>query len=127
MRSIMATEVITQEAFFETSRRFPRYKLEVPVRVLARKGDKTVITQGRGNELNEGGMAVFAGAELRLREEIAVEFTPPYSNQPIRVRCMVRDRKGYVYGLEFLSITAEDHLNTTQIRTVLRGLGSPIR
>ena len=127
MHASMATEAIPHEAVFDSVRRWPRYRLEVPVRVLARKGDKTLITQGRGNELNEGGMAVFAGAELRLREEIAVEFTPPYSNQPIRVRCMVRDRKGYVYGLEFLTTTAEDHLNTTQIRTVLRGLGSPIR
>jgi len=123
----MGTEAVVHESAYESVRRWPRYKLEVPVRLLAQKGDKVAIVQARGNELNEGGLAVFAGTELSLDEEVAVEFTPPYSGQPIRVRCLVRDRKGYCYGLEFLSVTIDDHQNVTQIRTVLRGLGSPIR
>ena len=123
----MATEVISHESMYDALRRWPRYKLEVPLRILAQKGAKTAIVQGRGNELNEGGMAVFAGIELSLEEEIAVEFTPPYSGHPIRVRALVRDRKGYCYGVEFLTLTIEDQQNVSQIRTVLRGLGSPIR
>ena len=123
----MATEVISHESMYDALRRWPRYKLEVPLRILAQKSGKTVIVQGRGNELNEGGMAVFAGLELALEEEVAVEFTPPYSGQPIRVRAIVRDRKGYSYGMEFLGLTIDDHQNVSQIRTVLRGLGSPIR
>lgn len=123
----MATEVISHETMYEALRRWPRYKLEVPLRILAQKGGTTVIVQGRGNELNEGGMAVFAGVELAMQEEIAVEFTPPYSGQPIRVRALVRDRSGYSYGVEFLAQTIADHQNVEQIRTVLRGLGSPIR
>ena len=127
MRAFMATEVISHESMYDALRRWPRYKLEVPLRILAQKSGKTVIVQGRGNELNEGGMAVFAGLELALEEEVAVEFTPPYSGQPIRVRAIVRDRKGYSYGMEFLGLTIDDHQNVSQIRTVLRGLGSPIR
>ena len=123
----MATEVISHETMYDALRRWPRYKLEVPLRIVAQKGGKTSIVQGRGNELNEGGMAIFAGAELSLEEEVAVEFTPPYSGQPIRVRAIVRDRKGYSYGVEFLTQTIDDHQNVEQIRTVLRGLGSPIR
>lgn len=123
----MATEVISHESMYEALRRWPRYKLEVPLRIVAQKGARTAIVQGRGNELNEGGMAVFAGIELALAEEIAVEFTPPYSGQPIRVRGIVRNRKGYSYGVEFLTHTIDDHQSVDQIRTVLRGLGSPIR
>jgi len=123
----MATEVISHETMYEALRRWPRYKLEVPLRVVAKKADRTVIAQGRGNELNEGGMAVFAGLELALGEEVAIEFTPPYSGQPIRVRATVRNRQGYSYGVEFLILTIDDHQNVSQIRTVLRGLGSPIR
>ncbi|HVP44315.1 MAG TPA: PilZ domain-containing protein [Terriglobales bacterium] len=123
----MATEVIPHESMYEALRRWPRYKLEVPLRIVAHKGGKTAIVQGRGNELNEGGMAIFAGIELALTEEIAVEFTPPYSGDPIRVRAIVRNRKGYSYGVEFLTRTIDDHQNVDQIRTVLRGLGSPIR
>lgn len=123
----MATEVISHETMYEALRRWPRYKLEVPLRVIAHKAGKAVIVQGRGNELNEGGMAVFAGIELALGEEVAVEFTPPYSGQPIRVRALVRNRTGYSYGVEFLTATIEDNQNVSQIRTVLGGLGSPIR
>ena len=123
----MATEVISHETMYDALRRWPRYKLEVPLRIVAQKGGKTSIVQGRGNELNEGGMAVFAGVELSLEEEVAVEFTPPYSGQPIRVRAIVRNRTGYSYGVEFLTQTIDDHQNVHHIRTVLQGLGSPIR
>ncbi len=127
IRPPMATEVISHETMYDALRRWPRYRLEVPLRIVAQKTAKTVIVQGRGNELNEGGMAVFAGIELALQEEVAVEFTPPYSGDPIRVRAIVRNRKGYSYGVEFLTRTIDDHQNVDQIRTVLRGLGSPIR
>jgi len=123
----MSTEVIIAETAFHPSRRWPRYRLDLPVRVIADKRGKTSIVQARGNELNEGGLAIFAGTELHEGEEIAVEFTPPYSGTPIRVRCTVRDRKGYMYGLEFLTSTIEDHESVEQIRFVLRGLGSPIK
>jgi hypothetical protein len=123
----MATEVIPHETMYEALRRWPRYKLEVPLRIIAQKSGKTAIVQGRGNELNQGGMAIFAGVELTPGEEVAVEFTPPYSGQPIRVRAVVRNRKGYSYGVEFLTQTIDDHQNVDQIGTVLRGLGSPIR
>lgn len=123
----MATEAVVHQAVYHPARRWPRYKLDLPVRVIAVKATKTVIVQGRGNELNEGGLAVFAGLELTLYEEAAVEFTPPYSGNPIRVRCIVRNRKGYNYGLEFLTTTEEDCDNVEQIRSVLRGLGSPVR
>lgn len=123
----MSTEAIVAETAFFPPRRWPRYKLDLPVRVIAEKRGKTTIVQARGNELNEGGLALFAGTELNEGDLVAVEFTPPYSGDPIRVRCTVRNRKGYMYGLEFLTATIEDNENVEQIRFVLRGLGSPIR
>jgi hypothetical protein len=111
---------------FPIPRRFPRYKLNVPVRVIVEKADKVVIVQGRGDELNEGGMAVFAGVEVALGGQMAVEFTPPYSGNPIRVRCIVRDRRGYNYGLEFLLDNEIDHERVADIRAALRGMGCPV-
>jgi hypothetical protein len=111
---------------YPVPRRFPRYKLNVPVRVIADKSDKVVIVQGRGDELNEGGMAVFAGLELAVDAVVAVEFTPPYSGNPIRVRCAVRNRVGYNYGVQFLLDTQIDADRVEEIRNVLRGLGSPL-
>lgn len=111
---------------FQIPRRFPRYKLNVPVRVIVEKADKVVIVQGRGDELNEGGMAVFAGVEAAVGSHIAVEFTPPYSGNPIRVRCIVRDRRGYSYGVEFLLESDVDRERVSDIRAALRGMGCPV-
>lgn len=68
-----------------------RYKVDVPIRVIVS---------------SEGGMALFAGAELKPGSQVAVEFTPAYSAPPIRVDATVCNRTGYNYGVEFL--TASD-------------------
>lgn len=95
--------------------------------IIAEKPGKTVIMQGRGNELNEGGLALFVGMELAVNEQIAVEFTPPYSGIPMRARAIVRNRAGYTYGVEFLMESNEDIGNASQIRSVLRGLAAAIK
>ncbi len=118
---------VAPQPVHSTLRRWPRYKLNIPVRLIAEKGDKVVIVPGRGNELNEGGLAVFVGMELATDERISVEFTPPYSGIPIRARCAVRDRNGYTYGLEFLTESDEDLDNSIQIQGVLRSMGSMIK
>ena len=110
-----------------TLRRWPRYKLDLPVRVIADKSGKTMIVQGRGNELNEGGLALFVGMELKIGDEVAVEFTPPYSGIPMRARAIVRNRTGYTYGVEFLMQSSEDIGNASQIRSVLRGLAAAVK
>jgi hypothetical protein len=107
-------------------RRFPRYKLNVPVRVIAEKFDKVIIAHGRGDELNQGGMAIFAGLELSIGAQVAVEFTPPYSGNPIRVRCVVRDRRGYNYGVEFLVENDVERERVAEISASLQGMGSPL-
>ena len=89
-----------------TTRRGQRYPLDVPIRIIVETPGMTKFYGGRGNELSEGGMAVAAGAELRPGREVAIEFTPPYTSVPIRVRGTVRNRTGYRYGVEFLTESA---------------------
>ncbi len=120
----MATDaIVAQESSYPQVRRWRRYKLNVPLRVIADVETKVAIVQGRGTELNGGGMAVFAGIELATGTTIAVEFTPPYLGEPIRVRCQVRDRQGYIYGLEFITETDEDLEKVEQIRGALTSMG----
>jgi hypothetical protein len=80
-------------------RRWKRYNVNVPIRVIIQRAMKSTIVQGRGSALSEGGMAIFAGAELKPGEHIAVEFTPPYSAPPVRVEARVCNRRGYDYGV----------------------------
>ncbi|MGE0405032.1 MAG: PilZ domain-containing protein [Candidatus Korobacteraceae bacterium] len=121
----MSVAGVVRDAGIGEQRRWPRYQISVPVIVLIRREDKTVLANGRGTELNEGGLAVFVSAELAIDEEVEISFTPPYNNTPIEVRCAVRNRQGYIYGLEFLEGKAEDAQRVEQIRNVLRAIGLP--
>jgi hypothetical protein len=101
------------------TRRWPRYHLDVPIRVIVHTARKTTVIVGRGNELNEGGIAVTAGVELRLGDETEIEFTPPYSNSPIRIRGVVRNRSGYRYGMEFVAADDREVQEVQKLKTVL--------
>ena len=120
----MAIQVTLPQHGYETLRRWPRYKIDVPIRVVAHKPTKVSIIEGRGRELGCGGMAVFAGIELSLNEQVEVEFTPPYSGEPLRVRAHVRNRNGYTYGVEFVTENDRDYKNVGQLESVLKTLGS---
>lgn len=91
---------VTGESY---TRRWWRYEVNVPIRVIVRTVMKTTIVSGRAFTLSDGGMGMFAGAELNLGDEMAVEFTPPYSSPPIRVQGKICNRAGYNYGVEFLT------------------------
>jgi hypothetical protein len=100
-------------------RRWQRYRLNLPIRVIVARKDGTRITDGRANDISEGGMLIFAGIELRTDESVQVEFTPPYSSSPIRVPGIVRHRRGYNYGVEFRSETRADEEQTEKFRKLL--------
>lgn len=85
------------------TRRWWRYKVNVPIRVILHDVMKTTIVQGRAFSLSNGGMGMFAGAELNLGDEMYIEFTPPYSLPPLRVEARIRNRAGYNYGIEFMT------------------------
>jgi hypothetical protein len=121
----MAVNVVVTEPQFLQSRRFKRYRLDVPVRIVVQTEEKVRIIDGRGNELNEGGLAINAGVELDIGDYVDVEFTPPYG-QPLRARAAVRNRAGYRYGLEFLMESPEDCERVVEIRVALQGMGKVV-
>jgi PilZ domain len=120
----MGIQVVLPQPGYTKQRRWARYKVDVPVRVITDGPTKVAIVQGRGSELNCGGMTVFAGMELSMEAQVSVEFTPPYSGQPIRVRCFVRNRNGYTYGMEFITESDADYESVGQIAAILKGLGT---
>jgi hypothetical protein len=121
----MGTEVVMPQPGYTRMRRWPRYRINVPVRVVVQRPEKTAIVAARGTELNEGGIALFAGVELHVGQRVEIEFTPPYNGQPLRARGTIRDRNGYTYGVEFLLLNREDKQQAEQIRQVLQAMGSP--
>ena len=101
------------------TRRWKRHRVDVPVRVIVHRCDRTSLFDGRGTELSEGGMAVFAGVELHLGDNADIEFTPPYSGIPIRITGTIRNRAGYRYGVEFLSDNRDQREQICRLLTVL--------
>lgn len=60
--------------------------------------------------MSEGGIQALVAAEMEAGEEVEIAITMPYySSQPLTLPCVVRDRKGYNYGLEFLPANPGDH------------------
>lgn len=114
-----AQSVLQPPRAFQTLRRWARLRIHVPVTLVLRKQDKTQFVQGRGQDLNEGGIGIFAGTELRLGEIIEISFTPPYQGNPMMARAIVRNRRGYTYGMEFVTETPADHERVSAIRAVL--------
>ena len=105
---------------YVTERRWQRFKLDLPLRVVVERKDRTTIVSGRGTEISECGLAVFAGIELNLGDCISVEFTPPYSGKPLRVTAIVRNRSGYNYGVEFETQTDDQKQLVANFRVLLQ-------
>jgi hypothetical protein len=118
----MATAISTQSSVaFVRKRRWQRNKIDVPIRLIFWNSLHTAkIVDARGRDLSEGGMAVFAGVELRTGDIVEIEFTPAYSGQPMRVRAEVRNRRGYSYGLEYLTDTSTEEAQAARLRELLQ-------
>jgi len=104
-------------------RRSPRYTVDVRLRLIVNKDGKNIVLHGRGNDISENGMALFVACDLQLEQRMEIEFTLPYSRQPLRVRIAVRNRNGYRYGVEFMSLSVlqrEEILRLCKALTLLQ-------
>jgi hypothetical protein len=117
LRSVQGGKASSERAVF---RRWQRYRLNLPIRLIHTKDGTTKIMAGRGNDMSEGGVLVFAGMELKTGDEVLIEFTPPFAAGPVRARGLVRHRRGYNYGIEFAHDTKEDQEHTEKFRGLLR-------
>jgi len=70
-------------------------------------------------EMSEGGVCLLMDAELGLGDTIELEFTPPYSGKPIRVRSEVCNRTEYRYGVKFIPEGNEERSEVARLRQVL--------
>lgn len=80
-------------------RRWRRYPLGAPIRLVT----ASATIDGRGITLSEGGMCLFAVANIGIGSKIQVEFTDPRSRQLVRTDAAIRNRAVYLYGIEFLA------------------------
>lgn len=121
MIAVMATQTTARIDPQRTAfRRWQRYRLNLPIRIIVSRDATTRITNGRAADISQGGVLVFAGIELKNGSEVFVEFTEPYSGEAIRARGLVRHRRGYNYGVEFSTETTSDQEQADKFRALLR-------
>ena len=84
----------------QKTRRWSRLPVDLPVRVLTSKGLSAAVVPGRGTELSEGGMVLYAGILLNVGDLLELEFDAPEHS---RVTAIVRSRNGFCFGLEFIA------------------------
>jgi hypothetical protein len=84
----------------ENTRRWSRLPVDIPVRVVTSKGFSTTVVEGRGTEMSEGGMVLYAGILLNPGDLLEIEFDTPV---PSRMPAIVRSRNGFCFGLEFIT------------------------
>jgi hypothetical protein len=84
----------------DNTRRWDRLPVDLPVRVVTSKGFSTTVVAGRGTEISEGGMVLYAGILLNPGDLLEIEFDTPVVS---RMTAIVRSRNGFCFGLEFIT------------------------
>ncbi len=81
-------------------RRWERMPVDMPVRVITSKGFSTTVVEGRGTEMSQGGMVLYAGILLNPGDLLELEFDTPV---PSKITAIVRSKNGFCFGLEFIT------------------------
>ena len=107
---------------FQGIRRWPRYEIDLPVRIIALNGVLTTPVNGRGHEISRAGMALHASVAVEPGDMMQLQLP---TSDPSRVLAIVRNRNGNRMGLEFLSQLPPD--DETKHRTKFPSAIPPVR
>ena len=91
-----------------------RYSLVSPLPVVVHKNELQI--DALGNVIGEGGVSLFAIAELPVGVEVEMMFTHSHSAPPVRMRGAVRNRALYLFGIEFLAQSAAEQVELARLR-----------
>jgi hypothetical protein len=104
----------------------PRLRLDTPVCLIVGMPDKLVLVNARLRDMSDDGGAVFAAVELAIDSEVQIEYTPSFNRGPVRVRAVVRNRRGYIYGLEFLPRDGVEEQILLTLKAMLLSTGTRV-
>jgi hypothetical protein len=101
------------------TRRYARYRTELPLIVSVLGQDGYIRIHGRCFEIAEAGLGAVTTSELVPGELVSLEFSIPEGPE-VLVRAAVRHRMGFLHGFEFISLQPEER---EHIRAFCRKLG----
>lgn len=88
-------------------RRFRRYLIDIRITAHVFRSGATTALWGRSSELGEDGIGGTLTGEVEPGEVVSMELTLPLSACPMKLRALVRYRRGLQHGFEFLAVTQE--------------------
>jgi c-di-GMP-binding flagellar brake protein YcgR len=88
-------------------RRHERYRTDFPLKATMLRENGYEEFQGRCGDIGHGGIGAVFTAECVKGEVISLEFSFPPGMELMSVRSIVRYRRGFLHGLEFLGLTEE--------------------
>jgi hypothetical protein len=88
-------------------RRFPRHRSDFPVRAILLREDGYTEILGRCGDIGHGGLGAVLTEEISKDEVLSLEFLLPEGDKPMTIRSIVRYRKGFMHGFEFLGLSPE--------------------
>jgi len=89
-------------------RRWMRHKMDVRVKIVTKRNGVATATYGQGTDISEGGMSAYISMEIGVGKTLEMELTLPYSQQPLKINAVIRNRRGFCYGMEFVNLAAPE-------------------
>jgi len=86
-----------------STRRYARYRTELPLIVRVLGQDGYVRVHGRCFEIAENGLGAVITSEFRPGEMVSLELSFPEVTEIQAIRAVVRHRMGFLHGFEFIS------------------------
>ncbi len=92
--------MLDEAQFVRNTRQWPRYQIDLPVRIVALNGIPTMPVLASGTEISRAGMALRAAIAFELGDMMQLQFP---TSSPSRVTAVVRNRNANSFGLQFLT------------------------
>jgi c-di-GMP-binding flagellar brake protein YcgR len=89
-------------------RRWKRFKVDIRVRIRRLDEPDENSSVVRTYEMSEGGMSVYASETLDVGTLILAEWSLPPEQRPLRIRAVVKNRRGFRCGLQFVDLPETD-------------------
>jgi c-di-GMP-binding flagellar brake protein YcgR len=87
-------------------RKWKRFKVDIRVRLRRWDEPEEAVTVVRSYELSEGGMSVYASESLEVGTAMQVAFSLPGTERGLRIRAVIKNRRGFRCGMEFVELDA---------------------
>jgi c-di-GMP-binding flagellar brake protein YcgR len=104
------------------ARRWTRLKVDIRVKIRRWEEPEDAMSVVRTYELSEGGMSIYASETLEIGTFLQVVFSLPAVASPLRLRAVVRNRRGFRCGLEFVDPPATERHELTRYLGATEGL-----